>query len=120
LQLQDAKRLEKIKTMKRRHLITFNIAGFSYYDGPMAFVDLKIGTELRLEREIDNKYDAKAVAIYHGEFKLGFIPRDLNSDISKFLEMGYNPFETRIQRIDPTAHTENQVGVIVYLKKNES
>lgn len=103
--------------MDRRHLSTFNIAGFSYYDGSIAFQDLKIGSELELKYEPDNKYDAKAVAIFFGVHKLGYVPRGENSTISKFLEMGYAPFETRVQRLDPAAHPEEQAGVIVYIKK---
>ena len=105
--------------MKRRHFNHFNLAGFSYYNGPVVFNDLKIGTELTLIPEPDNGYDAKAVAIYYGEDKLGFIPKGENDHISKLLEMGYNPFEVRIQRIDPHARPEEQVQVIVYLKEAE-
>ncbi|PZX11795.1 HIRAN domain-containing protein [Breznakibacter xylanolyticus] len=105
--------------MKRRHFTHFNISGFSYYEGPIVFNDLKIGTELRLVYEPDNKYDPKAVAIYFGDEKLGFVPRSDNNEISKLLEMGHDVFETRVQRIDATQHPENQVGVIVYVKKND-
>lgn len=105
--------------MERRHLTTFNIAGFSYYDGPVVFRDLKIGTKLKLKYEPENKYDPKAVMIKFDGYKLGYVPRGQNSEISKFLEMGYNVFEIRVQRLDPTAYPENQVGVIVYIKKKD-
>ena len=105
-----------MKTEKRHHS-NFDIAGFSYWDGCVAFNELKIGTELRFEREKDNKFDPYAVAIYYGEYKLGFIPRAANHEISKFLELGYtNAFEVRVNRLTPDAHPENQVGVIVYIK----
>jgi hypothetical protein len=105
--------------MKKRHFSHFNISGFTYYEGPTAFCELKIGSELSLVLEPDNKYDPKAVAIYFGESKLGFVPRNCNSEISKLLEMGYDIFETRVQQLDPSAHPESQVGVIVYVKKSE-
>lgn len=102
--------------MKRRHFTHFNIAGFTYYEGPVVFNELKIGTRLRLLSEPDNKYDPKAIAIYYDDFKLGFVPRAVNDPISKLLEMGYsNIFETVIQSINPAAQPELQVGVIVYL-----
>ncbi|MDP4228128.1 MAG: HIRAN domain-containing protein [Bacteroidota bacterium] len=102
---------------KKRHYITFDIAGFSYWEGCAVFNELKIGTELTLVREEDNKFDPYAVAIYYGESKLGFIPRSENHDISKFLELGYTDlFEARINRLTSEAHPENQVGVIVYIK----
>lgn len=103
--------------MKRRHFIHFNIAGFTFYDGPIAFKALEIGTQLKLVYEPDNKYDAKAVAIFFEDLKLGYIPRNENSPVSKLLEMGYeNIFETVVQSINPTEHPESQVGVIIYLK----
>lgn len=105
---------------KRRHYSTFHIAGFTYWDGCIVFRKLKIGTELRMEREADNKFDAYAVAIYFGTNKLGFVPRDKNKEICKFLEQGYaDIFEVRINQIDGAEHPENQVHVIVYLKARE-
>ena len=102
---------------KKRHYTTFDIAGFSYWEGCIVFNELKIGTELALVREEENKFDPYAVAIYYGESKIGFIPRDKNNEISKFLELGYTKmFELRINRLTPDAHPENQVGVIVYIK----
>ncbi len=83
----------------------------------MVFNELKIGTELTLMREEDNKFDPYAVAIYYGESKLGFIPRNANHEISKFLELGHTDlFEVRINRITADAQPESQVGVIVYIK----
>ena len=78
------------------------------------------GKKVRLEREEDNKHDPYAVAIWFGENKLGFIPRDMNQDLSKFLEMGYTDiFDARIQRVAPDEHPEHQVSVIIYLNRNK-
>jgi hypothetical protein len=102
--------------MKRRHFANFHIAGFTYNDGPVIFNELKIGTILQLQRDANNQYDAKAVAINYGEHKLGYIPRNENDAISKLLEQGYSDiFEVRIQSINPTDNPEQQVKVIVYL-----
>jgi hypothetical protein len=101
---------------KKRHLCTFDIAGFSYWEGCIVFNELKIGTVLTLVREEENKFDPYAVAICYGEHKIGYIPRDENKVISKFLELGYTTlFETRINHITPDAHPENQIGVIVFI-----
>jgi len=105
--------------MQRRHYATFDIAGFSYWDGCIVFNELKMGTVLTLVREEDNKFDPYAVAIYYKDSKLGFIPRGSNHEINKFLELGYaGLFEIRINRLTPDVHPEHQVGVIVYLKPN--
>lgn len=104
--------------MERRHFTNFDIAGFSYWDGAFVFQELSIGTELHLKREEDNKFDPYAVAIYYKEHKLGFIPRNMNKEISKLCEQGYaGIFEIRINRISPDENPENQIGVVVYLKR---
>ncbi len=104
---------------KNRHYTTFHIAGFSYWEGCIAFNELKIGTELTLVSEEDNKFDPYAVAIYSGEYKLGYIPKGENKEINKFLELGYNQlFEVRINQLSTDETPEHQVGVIIYIKPN--
>lgn len=103
-----------------RHFSHFNLAGFTYWEGSLVFNKLQIGAELRLEFESDNRYDPKAVAIYFGEHKLGYVPRSHNGPISKFLEMGHQPFACHIQQLDPAAHPEQQVGVVVFVRGVES
>lgn len=106
------------KQPSKTHLTNFHIAGFGYWEGCEVFENLKIGSKLQLERESDNKFDPYAVALYCGEYKLGYIPRKDNHDISKFLEMGYTDiFETRITRITPDVHPEQQVEVVVHIRK---
>jgi hypothetical protein len=106
--------------MTRKHVTHFNIAGFTYYDGPIVFTRLKVGTPLRLVVEPENKFDPNAVAIYFREKKIGFIPRDKNDLFNIFFEQGYkNIFEAYINRLSPDSYPEQQVGVAVYLKKNE-
>lgn len=109
-------RTKENKLVKKEHLTNFHIAGFGYWEGCEAFEHLKIGTKLDLVREADNPFDPYSVAIYYGEYKLGFIPRGSNHDISKYLDMGLDDiYEVRITRITPDVHPENQVEVIVYI-----
>ncbi|MBR2228216.1 MAG: HIRAN domain-containing protein [Bacteroidales bacterium] len=110
------------KSMKKVHLTNFHIAGFGYWDGCEAFEHLRIGTSLEFVREADNPFDPYAVAIYYGDYKLGFIPRGSNHDISKYLDMGLDDiYDVRITRISPDTHPENQIEVIVKIKnQNES
>ena len=111
-------RTEKRQEMKR-HLANFHIAGFGYWDGCEAFENLRIGTKLTLEREEDNQFDPYAVAIYYKNYKLGFIPREANKEISKYLDMGWdNLYEVRITRITPDAHPESQVEAVVRIIRN--
>ena len=60
--------------MKTEHLANFTIAGFTYYEGALAFKKLKIGKQVELKLEEDNKFDARAIAIYYKAYKLGFVP----------------------------------------------
>lgn len=107
-------RTKEKKPVKKIHLDNFHIAGFGYWEGCEAFEHLKIGTQLELVREADNAFDPYAVAIYYGEYKLGFIPRGSNHDISKYLDMGLGDiYDVRITRITENAAPENQVEVIV-------
>lgn len=107
-------RTKDIKPIKKVHLDNFHIAGFGYWDGCEAFEHLKVGTKLELVREADNAFDPYAVAIYYGEYKLGFVQRGHNHDISKYLDMGLDDiYDVRITRISPEVHPEDQVEVIV-------
>jgi hypothetical protein len=37
-----------------------------------------------------------------------------------FLDLGYSDiFEARIQSVDPTAHPEQQVSIVIYLKRRK-
>lgn len=106
----------KTKTIDR-HVGNFNIAGFTYWEGCMAFEALKIGTQLRLVREADNKFDPYAVAIYYEDHKLGFVPKGENAMISQLMDLGYAAiFDLRVQRISPDSHPEQQVGVVLFLR----
>ncbi|MDR2773768.1 MAG: HIRAN domain-containing protein [Tannerella sp.] len=103
--------------MKREHLLNCEIAGFTYYEGPIVFSQLQPGMALRLIAEPENRYDPDAVALYLGEYKLGFIPRAENKTLSIFLNQGYDDiFEVFINRVSPDKYPEKQIGVVVYLK----
>ncbi|HPB05925.1 MAG TPA: HIRAN domain-containing protein [Prolixibacteraceae bacterium] len=110
--------------MNDRHFSNFNIAGFTYYDGIEVFSELKIGTLLTMVAEPNNKYDPSAVAIYYNDKKLGFVPRENNELLFKFMELGHKElFEIRVNRISPESHPEKQIGVIVRINeknKNEN
>ena len=58
---------------KNLHFAHFDIAGFSYWEGCMVMNQLKIGDEVQLVREENNKFDPYAVAIMFDGYKLGYI-----------------------------------------------
>lgn len=103
------------KPANRQYLNCY-IAGFSHWEGCLVLNDLKVGTKLELEHEINNPYDPQAVAIYYGDTKLGYIPASENKDISKFLELGHSTlFEARVQAVSPDSHPEKQVRIVVFI-----
>lgn len=101
--------------MKREHFAHFHIAGFSYYEGVLAFANLKVGTKVSLNPEPKNTYDKYAVEIFHGDHKLGYIPRGENKQISKLLLTGNDLFEARVQWVNEDSYPEGQIGIIVFL-----
>ena len=109
------------KTANRQYLNCY-IAGFSHWEGCLVLGELKVGTKLELERELNNPYDPQAVAIYYGDTKLGYIPASSNEEIGKFLELGHTDlFEARVQAVSPEAtHPEKQVRVVVFIKGKNS
>lgn len=106
--------------MEDRFFKSFNIAGFTYYNGADVFEHLKIGVKLRAVAEPENKFDPAAVALYFQDTKLGFIPRHQNREISKFMNLGYSElFEFAINRVVADADPEHQVFVVARINKPE-
>lgn len=103
--------------MKSEYLQSFNIAGFTYYDGALIFQKLKIGKELKLKLEENNRFDRHAVAIYFDKCKIGFIPRNENRIFYKMIKVGLkDKIRVLIQRIQPNENPENQIQVVIHLK----
>ena len=92
------------------------IAGFSYYEGAVVWEDLKIGTKLDAVPE-ENPHDENAVALFYKKHKLGYIPMEVNEEVSKILKAGYDIFEIRIQQRREDVHPEQQIRIIIHLKE---
>ena len=107
-----------------------HLAGAMYHDLDEVFECLKVGTELELVRDLDNRYDKNAVAVvYHRrndgdmtdeEFHIGYIPRGENETIAGLLEMGWgNIFKCTICQINPEAHYEDQIHMKISIIRSE-
>lgn len=107
--------MAKTKKRIKEYLTNFNIAGFTYYDGPEAFKNLELGLLLELEAEPDNPYDPQAIKICYKDFHLGYVPRSENTIFYKLLRVGFTKIEIRIQQINPAVSPENQIMVAAYL-----
>ena len=107
-----------------------HLAGRQYHDVDEVWDELHVGTQLELQRDLDNRHDKNAVAVVFRtvdvdtgiveEYLLGYIPGDENETIAQLLEMGWEDiFECRISKINPDAHYENQIRLTIRIVKNE-
>ena len=109
---------------KKLYFMDCHLAGRKYHDADEVWEQLKVGTTLKLERDVENRVDPNAVMVIYedteGEdFKLGYIPRTENETIANLLEMGWSDiFECRINKLNPEAHPENQVHLTIRIKRN--
>lgn len=100
-----------------------HLAGRMYHDANEVFDELKVGTPVYLCRDIENRYDEAAVAVYYyrgeEEFLLGYIPREENQTLALFLEMGWSDlFQAFISQINPLAHYEQQIRLTIRVRRN--
>ncbi len=124
---------------KKLYYLDCHVAGRMYHDADEVWDKLKIGTELHLVRDTDNRYDPEAIAIVYRdddmerlecqerleynddceEYLIGYVPRCHNTELAAFFDMGWGDiFECRICRIDPEAHPEQQLRVTIKIKRN--
>ncbi len=104
----------------KKHFLHCNVAGFSYHCGCEVFDQMKIGSKLRLIREDENQFDKNAVAVFFGDTHIGYLPKNSNEQVAMLLELGYEDiFDARVQTLDPEAHPEEQVGMIIFVKRAE-
>ncbi|MGX7086995.1 HIRAN domain-containing protein [Gemelliphila palaticanis] len=111
--------LKKFKYEPSRHIMDFHIAGFTYYEGIDVIDELSLGVSVDLFAESDNPYDPESIAIYYKNKKIGYVPKDKNSLISKYLYFGHNEiFESKIQYVNKEEHPERQIRVVLKIKDN--
>ena len=107
-----------------------HLAGRQYHDVDEVWDELHVGTQLELQRDLDNRHDKNAVAVVYRtvdvdtgiveEYLLGYIPGEENETIAQLLEMGWEDiFECRISKIKPDAHYENQIRLTIRIVRNE-
>lgn len=98
---------------------SFYVVGFKYHEGPLAFSKLKIGSKLKLIAEPDNRFDYKAVAIFHKKLKLGYVPRNENKYLSRLLEANQGDIlECWVSSLNQACHHDERIEVVVRMKVN--
>lgn len=74
------------------------LAGFQFHAGKAVWKSLRVGDELTLVREPDNRYDPRAVRVDWQGHKLGYVPRRENADVARLMDRGA-PLAARISRL---------------------
>lgn len=64
------------------------LAGFKYYEGKDLWAEMKLGDELALIRELDNRFDANAIRVEWQGHMLGYVPRRENQVLAKQMDNG--------------------------------
>ena len=76
-----------------RHISTFYIAGFQYYDGALVLGKLKPGKRLKMVSEPENPYDPKAIMIQtETGTKIGYVPERDNLVFARLMDAGKQLF----------------------------
>ena len=110
---------------KKMYFMDCHLAGRKYHDADEVWNELKVGTQLRLRLDKENRFDGNAVEVIYTnnkseEFRLGYIPREDNEQVAAFLEMGWTDiFECRISKIKEDAHPESQVLLTIKIRRKE-
>ena len=84
-------------------LLDIDVAGTGYCEQiNEIYPKLKEGTMLQMRRDPKNKYDEKAIGIYFGDVRIGWVPRTMNAVISRLMDAG-KAFFCRISSLSEPA-----------------
>jgi hypothetical protein len=75
-----------IKNYRKFYLLQCFVAGFRFHSGMQHLDRMKEGELLELRREPDDAYDDSAIALYWNELKIGYIPKEENTLLSRLLD----------------------------------
>lgn len=90
------------------------LAGFQYYAGAQLWQELKVGDELSLARESDNRHDPNAVRVeWHGH-KLGYLPRAENRAVAAEMDRGTR-VAARISALVPHRDPWKRLRIDIYV-----
>ena len=111
---------------KKKYFMDCHLAGRMYHDADEVWDRLRVGTPLRLVREADNRYVPNAIAVCYYDkceeelYRIGYIPSTDNEQLAILFDMGWGHlFECRITQIQPDAHPERQVQLVIKVKRNK-
>ena len=91
------------------------LAGFNYHQAPALWRGMRVGDALRLEREPDNAYDARAVRVEWRGHKLGYVPRTQNAALAWAMDSGAT-LNARVSRLQPHRNPRKRLEFEVYVE----
>lgn len=93
-------------------LLRVHVAGYQYHRGQEVEHLIRPEMPLRLVREPENCYDDQAIAVYHGDTRIGYIPRYDNPVLARLLDAGI-PLAVKVTAIDREAPTWERLEIVV-------
>ena len=70
-------------------LLDITVAGTGFCDKiNEVFPQLQIDTVLKMQRDPKNQYDENAIGIYFNDIRIGWVPRTMNTVISRLMDAG--------------------------------
>jgi len=91
------------------------LAGFNYHQAPEVWRGMRVGDALRLAREPDNAYDARAVRVEWRGHKLGYVPRAQNAALAWAMDRG-EMLDARVSRLQPHRNPRKRIEFEVYVE----
>ena len=84
-------------------LLDIDVAGTGYCEQMNdIYPKLQIGTVLQMRRDPQNKYDKQAIGVYFEQTRIGWVPRTMNTIISRLMDAG-KAFLCRITALNEKA-----------------
>ncbi|WP_374403427.1 HIRAN domain-containing protein [Niveibacterium sp.] len=90
------------------------LAGFTHYEAPSVWAQLRAGAPLALQREADNPHDARAITVHWDGHKLGYLPRAENDAVSAAMDAG-TAVEARIGQLRDDKDPRRRIVIEVFV-----
>jgi single-stranded-DNA-specific exonuclease len=88
------------------------LVGVSFEGRQDTIAGLRVGTELMLERQPGNQYDANAIAVHYGALQLGFVRKEIAKHLAPMIDSGAR-YRARVESL--TGGGEKNRGVNIYM-----
>jgi single-stranded-DNA-specific exonuclease len=93
------------------------LVGVSFEGRQDTIAGLRVETELTLERQPDNRYDANAIAVHYGALQLGFVRKEIAKHLAPLIDSGAR-YRVRVESL--TGGGEKNRGVNIYMWRDAS